>query len=230
MHFSFLISVVVLCCVTSIYTQQCDQPSDMARFDCHPDNYATQQTCEARKCCWRAPFQQKNSTNLDDPGIPGCFYPKDFPTYQVISNQTTDFGQRFHIVKSQITYIQNEILNLTVDLIYETQQRLRIKIYDTNKKRYEVPLGVPVVENKANTSDYDVVVKSNPFSIIVNRKSTGVTLQVLNKPRTILNGIFVYLDSIQVHHHLFLLINLSSFLLDCQVHFYMVLENMNNHY
>lgn len=69
----------------------------------------------------------------------------------------------------------NDILDLTVDHIYDTQQRLRIKIYDTNNKRYEVPLEA-AVDKKANTSDYDIVVKSNPFSILVTPKSTGITM------------------------------------------------------
>jgi hypothetical protein len=70
----------------------------------------------------------------------------------------------------------NDILKLTVDLIYETQQRLRIRIYDPVNKRYEVPLEVPMVEKKADMTDYDVVVQTKPFSILVTRKSTGVTL------------------------------------------------------
>jgi lysosomal alpha-glucosidase len=94
----------------------------------------------------------------------------------VTSNVPTDFGQRIQIVKSQTIYIPNEILKLTVDLIYETQQRFRIRIYDPANKRYEVPLQVPVVENKADMTDYNVVVNSKPFSLVVTRKSTGVTL------------------------------------------------------
>jgi hypothetical protein len=35
---------------------------------------------------------------------------------------------------------------------------------------------VPVVEKKADMTDYDVVIKSKPFAIVVTRKSTGVTL------------------------------------------------------
>jgi hypothetical protein len=69
-----------------------------------------------------------------------------------------------------------DILNLTVDLIYETQQRFRIQIYDSINKRYQVPLQVPVVEKKADMTDYDVVVNSKPFSLVVTRKSTGATL------------------------------------------------------
>jgi hypothetical protein len=70
----------------------------------------------------------------------------------------------------------HDILNLTVDLIYETQQRFRIRIYDSVNKRYEVPLQVPVVEKKADMTDYEVVISSKPFAILVTRKSTGVTL------------------------------------------------------
>ena len=55
-------------------------------------------------------------------------------------------------------------------------KRFRLRIYDPANKRYEVPLEVPIVEKKAEMTDYDVVVKSNPFSLLVTRKSTGVTL------------------------------------------------------
>jgi hypothetical protein len=170
-HLSFLTSIAaVLCFVTYTYTQQCDQSSDVARFDCYQEGNTTQDLCEARKCCWREPLQPSNTT------VPYCYYPSDFPTYTITSNQTTDFGQRIRILKSQTTYMPHDILDLTVDLIYETQQRFRIRIYDSLYKRYEVPLQVPVVENKADMTDYEVGVKSNPFSILVTRKSTGVIL------------------------------------------------------
>ncbi len=175
-HFSFVTSIIVLCFVTYVYTQQCDQSSDVARFDCFPEDGAAQDKCEGRKCCWRTAVQQSNLTGFRDPDVPYCYYPSDFPTYEVTSNETTDFGQRINIVKSQTTYMPNDILKLTVDLIYETQQRFRIKIYDPLNKRYEVPLQVPVVEKKADMTDYEVVVKSKPFSLLVTRKSTGATL------------------------------------------------------
>jgi len=178
---SLVTSFLVLCLVTYTCTQQCDQSSDVARFDCYPEGSSSQEKCEARKCCWRSPMQQttltmKHMNDLGNTSVPSCYYPSDFPTYEVTSNETTDFGQRYHIVKSQATYMPQEILSLTVDLIYETQQRFRIKIYDPVYKRYEVPLEVPVVTEKADMTDYDVVVKSKPFSLLVTRKSTGVTL------------------------------------------------------
>jgi lysosomal alpha-glucosidase len=176
MHLSFLSSIAVFWLLTYAYGQQCDQPSNFARFDCYQEGSATQEKCEARKCCWKLPVQPSNSTGVRDPNVPPCYYPSDFPNYEVTSNDPTDFGQRIQIVKSQTTYMPNDILKLTVDLIYETQQRLRIKIYDPANKRYEVPLEVPVVEKKADMTDYNVVVNSKPFSLLVTRKSTGVVL------------------------------------------------------
>ncbi|CAF4352151.1 unnamed protein product, partial [Adineta steineri] len=57
-----------------------------------------------------------------------------------------------------------------------TQERFRIRIYDTIYRRYEVPLQVPVVEKKATDTDYEITFSAKPFAILVTRKSTGVVL------------------------------------------------------
>ncbi|CAF0929492.1 unnamed protein product [Adineta ricciae] len=181
-HLSIVTSILLCCCVTYLYAQQqCEQSVNVARFDCFSDDGPTQERCEARKCCWRPPVISMNLTKIDsadfrDINVPYCYYPKDFPTYKVTSDEQTDFGQRVRIVKSQTTYMPHDILDLTVDLIYETQQRFRIRIYDSAYQRYMVPLKVPVVEKKANMTDYAVTVQSNPFAIFVTRISTGVIL------------------------------------------------------
>ncbi|UJR37338.1 hypothetical protein I4U23_030046 [Adineta vaga] len=174
--------IALFFCVTYLYAQQqCEQSVNVARFDCYSDDGPTQERCEARKCCWRSPVDETNMTKkyLDgfrDINVPYCYYPKDFPTYTVTSNEETDFGQRIRIVKTQTTYMPHDILDLTVDFIYETQQRFRIRIYDSVYRRYEVPLQVPVVEKKVNMTDYEVNFSEKPFAILVTRKSTGVVL------------------------------------------------------
>jgi hypothetical protein len=177
-HLSLILSFFLL---SYSYCQQCDQSSDVARFDCYPENDASEDKCLARHCCWRQPMEKTNLTKIyssifRDVKVPYCYYPKDFPTYVLQTNEQTDFGQRIRINKSQIGYMPSDVSDLTVDLIYETNQRFRIRIYDSFKQRYEVPLQVPVVEKKANMTDYDVQINRSPFSIVVIRKSTGVTL------------------------------------------------------
>ncbi|CAF3761302.1 unnamed protein product [Rotaria sp. Silwood1] len=111
-----------------------------------------------------------------DVNVPYCYYPKDFSNYAIKTSEPTAFGQRIIIVKTQATYMPNEILSLTVDLIFETTQRIRIRIYDPTNKRYEVPIPVPTVETKANVTDYIVSLNQSPFAIIIIRKSTGTIL------------------------------------------------------
>ncbi|CAF3331628.1 unnamed protein product [Rotaria socialis] len=176
-HFSVAKWIVMLFFVSSASAQQCDQPVDSARFDCHPEPSVSQQSCLDRNCCWKPIFSpairllKNHSTNYFE-GVPWCYYPRDFPTYQIKTNESTSFGQRLTIVKRQSTYMPNEILNLTVDLIYETAQRFRLRIYDSTEKRFEVPLQVPAIETKANATDYEVSLSQTPFAILVKRKST----------------------------------------------------------
>ncbi len=181
-HFSVFKWIAILFFVWSTSAQQCDQPSQTARFDCHPEPFVSSEKCLARNCCWQpanssmTQGSKSHSTNSLKVNVPWCYYPRDFLTYQVKSNEPTAFGQRLTIVKQQSTYMPNEILSLTVDLIYETAQRFRLRIYDSTKKRFEVPLQVPVIQTKANVTDYEVSISQVPFAILVKRKSTGVTL------------------------------------------------------
>jgi hypothetical protein len=168
--------IVILFLLSYSSCQQCEQSSDVARFDCYPESGATQEKCLARNCCWREPIKKRAPRAFRDVNVPYCYYPKDFPTYTLQKSEQTDYGQRLRINKSQNTYMPHDIIDLTVDLIYETEQRLRIRIYDSIYLRYEVPLQVPAVEKKANVTDFDVQISDKPFSILVTRKSTGVAL------------------------------------------------------
>ncbi|CAF3413214.1 unnamed protein product [Rotaria socialis] len=181
-HFFVLKWIVMLFFLWFSSAQQCDQPVTTARFDCYPEPSISQEKCLARNCCWNPTNQllkARSANNSLEIGVPLCYYPRDFPAYKMTSNESTAFGQRLIIVKQQSTYMPNEILNLTVDLFYETAQRFRLRIYDSTKERFEVPLEVPVVKTKVNVTDYEVSVSQAPFSILVKRKSTGVTIPFL---------------------------------------------------
>lgn len=185
MRYFFIIKwILILFFIRSTSTQYCDQPLETARFDCHPEPNSTEEKCLSRRCCWKPVFSKLNSTLIDPQtgslklDVPTCYYPRDFPTYQIVTNESTAFGQRLTIVKRQSTYLPNEILNLTVDLHYETTNRFRLRIYDSTKKRFEVPLPVPLVDTKVNITDYEVSLVQTPFAILIKRKSTGMTLFV----------------------------------------------------
>jgi hypothetical protein len=172
-----LLGLFLTCLVlTPLHAQQCDRIVDVARFDCHPESNPSQGRCEARGCCWRPPLQHDQYSRLDDVNVPYCYYPTDFPTYRVVSSQTTDFGQRIRLHKDQATFMPDDIVDLTADVILESAHRVRVRIYDSESKRYEVPLDVPSVTTKATSTEYDVKVQESPFAIMVTRKVTGDVL------------------------------------------------------
>ncbi|KAJ8319311.1 hypothetical protein KUTeg_004402 [Tegillarca granosa] len=171
---------------TEIKTKlSCDISKDEERFDCYPENDASQQKCEARGCCWRiAKSRQKplKSTNLNDTqaplDVPYCYYPKDFPGYKVDSIKNTRLGFTASLSRNTKVYYPNDIMNLMMDVRYETKSRLRIKIYDPAHTRYEVPMTVPSVTNRPSTTDYSVtgIKARQPLNFQVNRVSSDASV------------------------------------------------------
>ena len=147
----------------------CDVKTPGERFDCYPEDLATKERCLKRGCCW---LENIVKLGLD---APRCYFPSNFPSYKVIETKTKINGYSYQIIKTTKTFRENEILNLTVDLIYESNERLRVKITDSNNERYQVPLDVDTNKNKfknEESSDYYVNIVDEPFAIRVYRKST----------------------------------------------------------
>jgi alpha-glucosidase (family GH31 glycosyl hydrolase) len=71
-----------------------------------------------------------------------------------------------------------DIPNLTVHIDHETESRVRVKITDSDKKRYEIPaFALPDPESSARRNvakrDYAVKYNKSPFTFSVTRVSTG---------------------------------------------------------
>ncbi|KAM7452410.1 hypothetical protein ABFA07_000090 [Porites harrisoni] len=152
----------------------CSQIADAYRFDCYPEDGASEQNCLNRGCCWRPP-----SAEVDGKvplNIPYCFYPTNYG-YKLVSKEKTQTGYLLRLVKQgHPGPYGKDIENLTVDVRFETRERLHFKIYDPNNKRYEVPIQTPTVSTQATELDYDVNVNTFPFGISVKRKSTNTVI------------------------------------------------------
>lgn len=150
-------------------TPQCDGIYDTSRFDCIPEGNASQIECMNRGCCWSIPTIERRA--------PYCFFPKNFPNYHVINEKLiNEAGASYNIQKNQSTYRPNEILKLSVDVIYHTQNTLRVKIYDPITPRYEVPLDIGRDTKVSDDTNYYVTVVNDPFAIKVYRKSNQALL------------------------------------------------------
>ena len=108
----------------------CSQIPNAYRFDCYPDDGASEQNCLNRGCCWRKPSEVDGEVPLN---TPYCFYPTNYG-YQLKIKQKTQTGYLLNLAKQgHPGPYGKDIQNLAVDVRFETQDRLHFKVGFKNK-------------------------------------------------------------------------------------------------
>ncbi|KAL7677103.1 hypothetical protein ACOME3_003350 [Neoechinorhynchus agilis] len=117
------------------FEPQCAPRPDELRTNCHPEKDADEKSCLSRKCCWHVPISGGYNT------APHCYHPPNYPGYVVndvahdsILNTTTFTMQRHF--KS---HLPDEIENLTARVEPYNDGIIRMKIFDSDHARFEVP-------------------------------------------------------------------------------------------
>ncbi|KAK2817716.1 hypothetical protein Q7C36_021649 [Tachysurus vachellii] len=151
--------------------ESCASIPESWRFNCYPERgvVVTEDMCHARNCCFTRVAKEK-------PGIPWCYYPPDFPSYTLVAINDTETGLSGKLLRTQKTYYPKDIEVLKLDVLYETNSRLRVKITDPAQQRFQVPIDVPVVQKSAPSPLYTVEFSKQPFGIIVKRKQNGAVM------------------------------------------------------
>ncbi|XP_035217465.1 sucrase-isomaltase, intestinal-like isoform X2 [Stegodyphus dumicola] len=158
------------------------------RFDCYPDDTCVDQAaCEARGCCFvgrltsRYDEDKKNDSIPNE--IPSCVYPKNYG-YAAVGKAEAVFNG-FEVPLRRMPAPSRygddmQFVNMKIET--QTKYRLRIKFYDPESSRYEVPMPkVPVHSSPSNLDQnepevflysvtYDTVNK--PFAVKVRRSAT----------------------------------------------------------
>ncbi|NXX28465.1 SUIS protein, partial [Nicator chloris] len=109
-----------------------------------------QEACEARGCTW---------CSTDVPNAPWCFFPEDSPYgyARTGSAEKTDKGWRVTLNKRQaLTLFGNDISPIILEVEFQTKDRLRFRLYDPNKQRFEVPLKISGPGVTAEEANYEV--------------------------------------------------------------------------
>lgn len=103
--------------------ESCSVIPESWRFDCYPERgvVVTEDLCHSRNCCFaRAATEQS--------GVPWCYYPADFPSYTLAAINDTETGSIGKLVRTQKTYYPMDIEVLRLDVLYESNSRLRVKV------------------------------------------------------------------------------------------------------
>ncbi|KAL1454173.1 hypothetical protein WDU94_010453 [Cyamophila willieti] len=142
------------------------KPDSSDRFDCFPRGIPNEKTCTARGCCW-VPAKDKE---------PSCFYPLNYKSYLYDStvNNNTDGGSFIYQKNFPSPYPQ-DIESVRMDIVFETQTRIRVKIYDHKTERYESPY--PRISKQLNKTIekklYDVEVGQTSFGFAIKRSGSN---------------------------------------------------------
>ncbi|KAM8798466.1 lysosomal alpha-glucosidase-like [Eudromia elegans] len=142
------------------------------RFDCYPERrvVVTRELCEGRGCCFVP------GAAGGERGVPWCFYPRGFPGYALRSLDRTALGMAGLLARATPAPYPRAVEELRLDVRFETDTRLHVKITDAAKPRYEVPLEVPPATKRAENPLYSVEFSREPFGVLLRRRATGTVL------------------------------------------------------
>ncbi|MEE6501195.1 hypothetical protein FKM82_004095 [Ascaphus truei] len=172
------------------YTLEWNQ--DLLRFDCHPEDDATEAKCGSRGCIWAIP---------DNPMAPFCYYPSDYG-YSVNNVVMTAHGLTadLHNAHSFSRYGESSppIDTLRLTVTYHENNMLQFKISDPNNKRYEVPVPLKTPTSPMSTEPgrlYDVEIVNNPFGIKIKRRSSGTVIWDSQVPGFTFSDMFIQIST-----------------------------------
>uniref|UniRef100_A0A667ZXX8 P-type domain-containing protein n=1 Tax=Myripristis murdjan TaxID=586833 RepID=A0A667ZXX8_9TELE len=139
------------------------------RVDCFPDGAASKQKCEQRGCC-----------PLDERNAPWCFFSKQhgYTVESVEQPSPTVMNTRLKRMSSPSLF-GADIEKLSFHAEMQSQNRLRFKITDAHKQRFEVPHEhVSSINNiQASTPISNILeITHKPFGLIVCRKENNKVL------------------------------------------------------
>uniref|UniRef100_H0XZP9 P-type domain-containing protein n=1 Tax=Otolemur garnettii TaxID=30611 RepID=H0XZP9_OTOGA len=139
------------------------------RINCYPEPEGNETTCMKRGCHWCV---------TEDTKVPFCFYNSKHGYVITSQPQKTQLGWRVLLRKrDNISLFGDDISPVAMDIEFHTKNRLRFKIYDPGKKRFEVPLRIEPPLNAAIDLLYDIEVTSEVITQFrVIRKKTKTVL------------------------------------------------------
>lgn len=96
------------------------------RFDCHPENGASELSCTKRGCCWNALHQSSYELGVLD--VPYCYYPKNWSLYkyQNLSKAGNEFTGLLRLERS--SFYKEDIPLVKIETTSIDDTTLRVKV------------------------------------------------------------------------------------------------------
>ena len=150
--------------------------ADAGNFSVSVNKIYTASSCIADGCCWMRPI------GLSDLSA-DCYQSVEADAfgYELVSIKETlgGFTGKLQLMNGGSSVYGADIQQLSLNIIYHTENIVEVKITDANNQRWEIPESViPRHKPKLFTSkrDYTVSYTNKPFSLQVTRASDGETI------------------------------------------------------
>ncbi|KAM7535616.1 hypothetical protein Aperf_G00000089710 [Anoplocephala perfoliata] len=159
-----LIASPYQCYFSTASNPACDAISNPSRLDCHPEPMASEAECLRRNCCWRPADKDRTAY---------CYFPANYPTYTPTGNLVqSDCGLSMTAKRASGAYsvMPDPVEEVQVTVAFETDSRVRIRITDANKKRWEPDLELGPPDSKCPTNKkYTVGLDADRLGFFINR-------------------------------------------------------------
>lgn len=129
-----------------IYFEQCSNIPEILRFDCHPEDGASQLSCTNRGCCWNPPKNKKMKRMKHVPlNIPYCYYPENWDLY-TYDNYSRDDSSFFGFLRQEKkSAYKNDIPLVKIEATNINSSILRVKVH--NKYIIKIYQYIPLYTN-----------------------------------------------------------------------------------
>ncbi|KAH9487681.1 hypothetical protein Btru_069865 [Bulinus truncatus] len=154
-----------------------------------------QQECERRGCIWFV---------LEDTGAPWCTHARNSGYVRSGEANVTNSSYEADLTLSSpaplAPYLTTVYQSVQVSVDWQTDQRVRVKIFPKNVQRWEIPTSTLDFESSRSvtnksTSDYSVTFTDDPWGVAIIRRSTGTVVFNSSFPGLILSDQFLQLTT-----------------------------------
>lgn len=156
----------------ALEAEKCHPKTNAWKFDCFPNAPVDQNLCEKRGCCW--------TDTVDSNGVPYCYYSSTHEDYAYVNVTTTSQGYTAFLERRAQSGYPGDVRVLRLDVVFQSNYSLKIKIDDPASQRWEVPLTPG--QRKQGTRSYSPddlayeVKFYSPVGFQVVRKQDGTAL------------------------------------------------------
>ncbi|AWO99215.1 putative maltase-glucoamylase intestinal-like [Scophthalmus maximus] len=152
------------------FVPQCPNIPLAERVDCFPDAGASKRTCEQRGCCWGP---------LDERNVPWCFFSTNHGYTAESVEQPNPYVMKAQLKRmASPSLFGDDIQELAFHAEMQSNNRLRFKINDAHRQRFEVPhehVG-SLKSDPSSPIGNTLEISQKPFGLTVRRKENKKVL------------------------------------------------------